>query len=61
MLQALAAEYKFSLETPFEKLSKKVQEMILYGTNGKEISVTYQGRNNRTGTIKVALEGVVNN
>jgi len=61
MLQALAAEYKFSLETPFEQLSKKVQQIILYGSDGKEISVTYQGRNNRTGTFQVAFEGVVCN
>jgi len=61
MLEAIADHYKFSLETPFEKLSKTHQNLILFGTNGKEITVKYVGRNGRKGTFRTAFEGVVNN
>ena len=34
-LEALSKAYKFDLKTPFEKLSKEVQDVILHGTGGK--------------------------
>ncbi len=61
MLEALAEHYDFSLETPFEKLSKTQQNMILFGTKGKEITVHYVGRHGRKGTFRTPFEGVVNN
>jgi excinuclease ABC subunit A len=61
MLETLADNYHFSLDTPFEKLSKEQQKLILYGTNGKEITVRYVGRNGRRGTFRTAYEGVVGN
>jgi len=36
-LSSLAEHYKFSLDTPFEKLPQKFQEIILYGSNSEEI------------------------
>jgi len=41
MMQALSKHYKFNLDWPFEKLSKEVQDVILYGTKGQKIEVTY--------------------
>jgi len=61
MIETLADHYKFSLETPFEKLTEKQQNLVLFGTNGKQLTVHYKGRNGRTGTFKTAFEGVIGN
>ena len=61
MLEALAKHYHFDLETPFENLTKAQQELILFGSEGKEIKVTYVGREGRRGTFQTAFEGVVGN
>ncbi len=61
MLETLADTYHFSLDAPFEKLTKQQQDLVLFGTNGKEITVHYVGRNGRSGTFRTAYEGVVGN
>ena len=38
--EALSSHYKFSLDTPFDKLPKKIVDIILYGTKDK-IDVSY--------------------
>ena len=60
ILRALCAEYNFDLDTPFEKYSKKVQDILLYGTNGKEVKVHYKGQRGE-GTYPVAFEGLIKN
>lgn len=58
--EALATEYKFSLDMPVEMLSKEAMDVILYGTKGKKIKmkrVTSYG----SGTYVNDFEGVVNN
>lgn len=58
--EALAAEYKFSLDMPVEMLSKEAMDVILYGTKGKKIKmkrVTSYG----SGTYVNDFEGVDNN
>ena len=60
ILQALCREYNFSLDTPMEELSPKVQEVLVYGTNGKELTVHYKGQRGE-GTYAVAFEGLVKN
>jgi excinuclease ABC subunit A len=60
ILDALAKEYKFSLDTPFEELSPKVQEVLVYGTNGKEVKVYYKGQRGE-GIYDVAFEGIIKN
>ncbi len=58
--EALAAEYKFSLDMPVEMLSKEAMDVILYGTKGKKIKmkrVTSYG----SGTYVNDFEGVINN
>ena len=60
ILRALCAEYNFDLDTPFEKYSKKVQDILLYGTGGKEVKVHYKGQRGE-GTYPVAFEGLIKN
>ncbi len=60
ILQALCKEYKFDLETPFEKYPEKVQNILLYGTGGKEVEVHYTGQRGR-GVYPVAFEGLIKN
>ncbi len=60
ILDALCKEYKFDLDTPFEKYPKKIQELLLYGTEGKELKVHYKGQRGE-GVYDVAFEGLVKN
>ncbi len=60
ILQALAKEYDFDLDTPFEKYHQRVQQILLYGTDGKEVSVHYKGQRGE-GTYPVAFEGLIKN
>lgn len=60
ILQALSKEYKFSLDTPFEQYSQEVQDMLIYGTNGKEVKVYYKGQRGE-GVYPVAFEGLIKN
>lgn len=41
MLKSLAEHYDFDIDTPFEKLSKKNQKIILQGSGKEEISFSY--------------------
>lgn len=47
LLQALAKEYKFSMDTPFEELPQKAQDAICYGTDGRKVDVYYEGQRGR--------------
>lgn len=60
VLQALAKEYKFNLDTPFEELPDSVQQVIIYGTNGKKVEVHYKGQRGE-GVYPVAFEGLIKN
>ena len=60
ILQALAKEYKFSLDTPFESLCEKVQNVLIHGTDGKEVQVFYKGQRGE-GVYPVAFEGLIKN
>ena len=60
ILQALSKEYKFDLNTPFEKLTPEVRNLILHGSNGKEVDVYYEGQRGK-GVYPVAFEGVIKN
>jgi len=61
VLQALAKNAGFSLETPIGELSAKHLNMILYGTNGKEFRVDYIGRSGRKSHFDTAFEGIIGN
>ena len=60
ILDALAEEYKFSLNTPFCEYADSVKNIILYGTNGKEVKVHYRGQRGE-GVYDVAFEGLIRN
>ncbi|MEG0693226.1 MAG: excinuclease ABC subunit UvrA, partial [Oscillospiraceae bacterium] len=58
--EALAAHYKFSLDTPFKKLSQKICDIIFYGTQGERIKMTRKNEYGE-GTYQTEFEGVANN
>lgn len=60
ILRAIAKEYKFKLSTPFEKYPDKIKDIIIYGTNGKEVEVYYEGQRGK-GVYPVAFEGLIRN
>ncbi len=60
ILDALSQEYGFSLETPFQKYPKKIQDILIHGTGGREIKVRYRGQRGE-GVYDVAFEGLIKN
>ena len=60
ILDALSKEYGFSLDTPFEDYPKEVHDVLIYGTNGKEVKVYYKGQRGE-GVYDVAFEGLIRN
>ncbi len=60
LLQALAKEYKFSLDTPVQDLPEKVFHILIYGTEGREVKVHYKGQRGE-GVYPVAFEGLIKN
>ncbi len=59
-LASLAKHYKFSLIEKWKKIPKKIQEIILYGSDDEEIKFSYDD-NYETYTTKKPFEGVINN
>ncbi|MGN9019520.1 excinuclease ABC subunit UvrA [Lachnospiraceae bacterium HCP1S3_C3] len=59
-LEALAREYKFSLDTPFGELSDEIRDVIINGTHGREVKVYYKGQRGE-GVYDVAFEGLIKN
>ena len=60
ILAALSKEYGFSLDTPFEDYPKEVHDVLIHGTNGKEVKVYYKGQRGE-GVYDVAFEGLIRN
>ncbi|MBR6477588.1 MAG: excinuclease ABC subunit UvrA [Lachnospiraceae bacterium] len=60
LLQALCKEYKFDLDTPFEKYPEKVKNVLINGTDGKMVDVYYEGQRGR-GVYPTAFEGLIKN
>ncbi len=60
ILRALCKEYKFDLDTPFEKYSEEVKRILVHGTEGKTVDVYYEGQRGK-GVYPVAFEGLVQN
>ena len=60
ILDALAKEYGFDLDTPFEDYPQHIQDVLIHGTNGKEVKVYYKGQRGE-GIYDVAFEGIVKN
>ena len=58
-LDALAKHYGFDVNTPVEKLPKKILDIILYGTKGEKIKVEYN-KEYGSGTFMTTFEGIIN-
>ena len=59
-LASLAKHYKFSMSEPWKKIPKKIQDIILYGSDEEEIKFSYDD-NYQSYTTKKTFEGVINN
>ena len=57
---ALAKKYGFKLTTPFQDLPKEAKDVILHGTRGEKLKLTY-ARADGQGTFSQAFEGILNN
>ena len=60
ILDALCKEYHFDLDTPFEEYPKEIHDLLIYGTDGKEVKVYYKGQRGE-GIYPVAFEGLIKN
>ena len=60
ILDALAREYEFSLDTPFCEYPKKVQDILIHGTGGRSVKVYYKGQRGE-GVYNVAFPGLIRN
>ena len=60
LLDALAKEYHFSLDTPFQDYPKEIHDILIYGTGGREVKVHYKSQRGE-GVYDVAFEGLLEN
>ena len=58
--EALAKKYHFDLTVPFSQLSEEAKDVILYGTKGEKLRMTYN-RGNGMGVLEQPFEGIMNN
>ena len=58
--EALAQKYRFSLAVPFRELSEEAKDVVLYGTKGEKLRMTYN-RGNGMGVLEQPFEGIMNN
>ncbi len=59
-LRALSEEYGFDLETPYQELSEDIRQMLIYGTDGRQVKVHYKGQRGE-GVYDVTFEGLIRN
>ncbi len=59
LLLALSKHFKFSLDTPYEKLPEKIRHILIYGTD-VEVDVHYTGQRG-SGVYPIAFEGLIKN
>ena len=58
LLEGLAIEMKFSMDTPWKKLSAKARDAVLYGSD-YEVHVKYKNRYGRVRNYTTGFEGIV--
>ena len=58
ILNALSAEYGFSLETPFKDYPEEIKNILIHGTNGKTVKVHYIGQRGE-GFYDIAFDGLI--
>ena len=60
ILDALAKEYQFSLDTPFQDYPQRIKDVLLHGTEGHSVKVYYKGQRGE-GVYDVAFPGLIKN
>ncbi|HJW91898.1 MAG TPA: excinuclease ABC subunit UvrA [Anaerolineales bacterium] len=60
-LEAAAQEYHINLEAPVQSIPREKLEIILYGTNSREVTVHYHNKHGRKATFRTPFEGVIRN
>ncbi len=60
MLEALAGEYHFSLDTPFRDYPQEIKDLLIYGKGSREVKVHYQGQRG-VGVYNITFEGLIKN
>ncbi|MBB5263434.1 excinuclease ABC subunit A [Catenibacillus scindens] len=60
ILVALAKEYDFDLNTPFQDYPENIKNILIHGTNGHEVKVHYRGQRGQ-GVYDVAFDGLIKN
>ena len=60
ILDALAKEYGFDLDTPFQDYPKNIHDVLIYGTGGESLKVHFKGQRGE-GVYDVAFEGLIEN
>ncbi len=60
-LEAAAHEYHIRLDVPVREVPEEKLKVILYGTNGRNVTVHYRNKDGRRSTFRTPFEGVINN
>lgn len=60
ILDAMAKEYGFDINMPYQDLSDEAKQLIMHGTDGKTVRVKYTGQRG-TGVYDIPFEGVIRN
>jgi excinuclease ABC subunit A len=61
MVQSLAKHYGFDLDKPFNKLSDRIQQIVLYGSEKEKIAFQYLSDRGKTVLREHAFEGIIPN
>jgi excinuclease ABC subunit A len=61
LMRSLAEEYEFNLNTPFKNLDEYAKKIILYGTDGKRIKISYINYKGKLRHYYLKFEGLANN
>lgn len=60
ILDALAEEYGFDMDTPFQDYSQEIQDLLLYGVGSHSVKVFYKGQRGE-GVYDITFEGLLEN
>jgi len=61
VLEEVAKAYHIDLDVPLRTIPKEKLDILLYGTQGREITIHYHNRNGREATFRTTFEGVIPN
>lgn len=61
VVKSVCEEYGIPFDKPWKDLTRKQQDVILFGTKGKKIKVKYVNRYNEQRVYQASYEGIINN